>query len=89
MAQRVDGPWLKVGKLIELFVAMGCELHNLPGDIMGPDGTYKVRFLLNPITRTFVSLSDLDNDEMLPPSEIAYWERRLKMSIPKGGTNVN
>ncbi len=84
MAQRVDGPWLTVGKLIELFTAMGCVLGKLPGEIHGPNGSWEVRYLYYEETDSFVSLSDLADDDILPPSEIENWERRLGLTIPKG-----
>lgn len=84
MAQRVDGPWLPVGKLIELFTAMGCTLGELPGLPHDPDPR-RVRYLYSPETDDFVSLSDLSDDDVLPPSQIENWERRLGVAIPKGG----
>lgn len=85
-AQRVGGPWLTVAKLIELFTAMGCEVHFLEGHIVGDDGEQrKVRFLYNPETEGFASLSDIDDTDHIPPAEVEGWERRLGLSIPKGG----
>lgn len=84
-AQRAGGPWFTVGKLIELFTAMGCELGELPNPISGPDGDYRVRYLYNPETDSFISLSDLHDDDRLPPSEVDAWERRLGLVVPKGG----
>jgi hypothetical protein len=80
-AQRVGGPWLSVGKLIELFTAMGCVLNELPEHLLEPGA--RVRYLYSPTADDFVSLSDLADDEILPPSEIENWERRLGISIPK------
>lgn len=63
---------------------MGCELHTLQQPIVAPDGTqHEVRFLYNPDTEGFVSLRDLEDDDILPPSEVENWERRLEMTIPK------
>ena len=45
--------------------------------------TYEVRFLYNPETEGFVSLRDLEDNDILPPSEVENWERRLEMTIPK------
>ena len=84
MAQRVGEPWLTVGKLIELFTAMGCTLGEVPGGLQGPAGWRPLRYLHSPVTDDFVSLSDLEDGERLPPSEVANWERRLGISIPKG-----
>ncbi len=63
---------------------MGCELHIMPNKLTDPDGKeHEVRFLYNPETEGFVSLRGLDNDDILPPSEVENWERRLEMEIPK------
>ena len=84
MARRIGGPWLKVGKVIELFVAMGCTLGEVPGLMHGPHGSWRVRYLYNPDKDDFVPLSDLADDEYLSPTELANWERRLGVVIPKG-----
>jgi hypothetical protein len=84
VAQRVGGPWHTVKKLIELFVSMGCELGELPGRIEDDQGTRRIRFLYSPESDDFVSLSDLDDDERIPPTEVENWERRLGITIPKG-----
>lgn len=84
MAFRVNGSWYRVGELIALFTAMGCELHELNRQVDNADFGRLVRFLYNPENECFVSLSDLADDELLPPSEVENWERRLDISIPKG-----
>ena len=82
MAHPFGSNWPTVGKLIELFTAMGCELGELPGEIEGPEGPYRVRFLYSPATDDFVSLSNYEDDERIPPSELASWQRRLGTEIP-------
>ncbi len=69
--------------MIELFTAMGCELHKLENRIHHPEGDYEVRFLYSAESDDFVSLSDLSDDEHIPPSEVDNWERRLGVTIPK------
>jgi hypothetical protein len=82
--------WPNLKQLIDLFVAMGCELGDLPGTLSEPDGTtHKIRFLYSPTTDDFVSLSDYEDDEYIPPSEVANWERRLGMEIPKTSRDWN
>ena len=63
---------------------MGCTLGELPGQLHDPEGSWRVRYLYSPETDDFVSLSDLEDDEALPPSEVENWERRLGVQIPKG-----
>jgi hypothetical protein len=87
MAQRAGGPWLQVGKVIELFVAMGCTIGEVPAQVHGPEGSWRVRYLYSPETDDFVPISDLADDEYLSPSELANWERRLGIVIPKGRDN--
>jgi hypothetical protein len=75
--------WRKVSDLIEFFVLMGCVLNELPGHLEGPDGAHPIRYLYSPLTNDFVSLLNYLNDESVPPSEVANWERRLGYNLPK------
>ncbi len=84
MAAPFGNSWPTVQRLIELFTAMGCEVRTLTGTLAGPDGAHNVRYLYNPESGGFVSLSDLADDERLPPSEIDNWERRLGLEVPRG-----
>lgn len=63
---------------------MGCVVAKLPGHLETPEGLLGVRYLYSPLTDDFVSLSDLDNDDIVPPSVLEGWERRLGIEIPKG-----
>jgi hypothetical protein len=84
VAQRRGHFW-KVGDAISVFLQMGCELRQLPGEIETPDGErMTVRFLFNAQTGGFVELIDLSDDDSVSLEEIEYWERRLSMDIPKG-----
>jgi hypothetical protein len=77
------GKWRKVQDLIEFFVLNGCELRELPGHIESSDGEkHRVRFLYNPDTDDFVSLTDLELDELIPESIYRNWERRLGFKLP-------
>jgi hypothetical protein len=77
------GKWRKVQNLIEFFVLNGCVLNELPSHLEGPDGAYPVRYLFNPETDEFVSLSNLDNDDIIPESIFKNWERRLGIKLPE------
>jgi hypothetical protein len=61
---------------------MGCVLNELPGHLEGPNGAHPIRYLYSPLTNDFVSLLNYDNDELIPPSVIANWERRLGYKLP-------
>lgn len=74
--------WPTLRELIDLFVAMGCVLGELPRDLREP-GSDPVRYLYSSVTDDFVSLLDYQDDERVPPSEVANWERRLGIDIPK------
>lgn len=67
---------------------MGCVLNELPGHLEGPDGAHPIRYLYSPLTDDFVSLLNYENDELIPPSEITNWERRLGYVLPTHG-NTN
>ena len=75
---------MKVGQAVELFIAMGCVLNQLPGHLEGPDGAHPVRYLYSPGADDFVSLLNYENDEWIPPTELDNWERRLGMKVPRG-----
>lgn len=79
--------WLTIGKAIELFTAMGCVLNELPEHLEGPDGKHPVRYLYSSETNDFVSLLNYEDGELIPPSELDNWERRLGMTVPRGNLN--
>ena len=41
------------------------------------------RYLYNPDNGAVVAILDLGDDEFVSSGEVAYWERRLGVSIPK------
>ena len=82
------GPgWRNVGELIRLFTAMGCEVRTIPEPVTTPDGPRTIRFVYNPANEGFIPITDLEDGEFLPPSEVAHWERRLGLNIPRGNAN--
>jgi hypothetical protein len=83
VAQSVGGVFPTVAKLIELFTAMGCELHTLNRALEGPQGETDIRFLYNPDTDQFASLSGLDDDDRVPWSLVESWERNLGVEVPR------
>lgn len=85
MAQRSPPPQgPSLGRLIELFVSMGCTLGELPHEITGPDGaSWRVRYLYSPETNQFQSLGDLADDEIVSAREVEQWELVLGIEIPK------
>ncbi len=66
---------------------MGCELKfTTMTQVMGRDGTRvgPVRYLFNPATGGVMPIDDdIEDDEALSASEIASWERRLGLEIPR------
>lgn len=60
----------------------GCVLDTLPGHLEGPDGNHPVKYLYNPETDDFASLSNLDLDDYVPPSTYENWARRLGIPFP-------
>lgn len=83
MAHPFGPRWPTLEELIKLFVMMGCVQHELPGHLEGPDGKHPIRYLYSPDTDDFVSLLNYEEDDHIPPSEVANWERRLGIKIPK------
>lgn len=64
---------------------MGCMLNELPGHLEGPDGAHPIRYLYSPLTDDFVSLLNYESDELVPPSDIEGWERRLRYDSASAG----
>lgn len=77
------GTFRVVGQLIEFFVLNGCVLEVLAGHLEGPDGAHPVRYLYSPKTDDFVSLNNLDNSDLIPPTIYENWERRLGFALPR------
>lgn len=75
---------MKVGRAIELFVAMGCELHALRPHVRDLDEETVVRFLYNPETSRFASLAELEDDDRVSDAQLSYWELDLGVTIPRG-----
>lgn len=64
---------------------MGCEERRTnQARIEAEDGqsVEGVRYLFNPETGGFVPISDLEDDESIPWSEVETWERRLGLKVP-------
>ena len=83
MSKTVSGGWLTVRQVIDLFVAMGCEPQEFPGEDVTPLIDWTVYYLYSPINECFVSLVGFDPDDMIAPSTIEAWERALGVPIPR------
>ncbi|HXQ12156.1 MAG TPA: hypothetical protein VN805_14265 [Caulobacteraceae bacterium] len=73
-------------QIIDLFVAMGCEPQEFPGQDVSPLTTWEVYYLRaedNP--DCFVDLTGYDKDEPIAPSVLETWERTLGVQIPRPG----
>lgn len=46
-----------------------------------------VEYLYSYQTDAFVTLSGLSNDDLIPPSLVAQWERTLGFELPHGPAN--
>jgi hypothetical protein len=66
-----------LGEVIEKARQLGCVVRELTGEIVGPDGPFKVRYLFNPRTQGFVILSDMPDGEPVLPTTVGHIERRL------------
>jgi hypothetical protein len=73
-----------VRSVLSLFIQMGCELRTAEESAVSPDGdVLNIRYLVNPDSGAFVAIVDLGDDEFVSAGEVAYWERRLGVTIPK------
>ena len=63
---------------------MGCDLNVAEAEISDGEGSvFGVSYLLNPESGAVVALVDLGKDEYVSAFEVASWERRLDIVIPK------
>ena len=77
-------PFWKVRSVIALFIQMGCELREADQEVVSDDGdVLNYRYLVNPDTNAFVAIVDLGDDEFVSAVDVAFWERRLGVTIPK------
>lgn len=75
------GRKIKVADVISQAKAQGCELRVSRGQLVTPDGTYRIRFLFNPATRGRFDITDYNDDEFMLESEISACERRLDIRL--------
>lgn len=84
MAPKRLTPFWKVRSVISLFIQMGCELREAEEEVVSGDGdVLNYRYLVNPDTGAFVAIVDLGDDEFVSAIDVAFWERRLGVTIPK------
>ncbi len=84
MAAQQASRFLRVGDVIAAFVAQGCIVLAIEAEIRDPDGDVtNLRELRRPETGDFVALIDLDDDDKVPDDEVAFWEDRLGLTIPR------
>jgi hypothetical protein len=63
---------------------MGCELRVAERDLVSDQGdVLNARYLFNPENSAFVPILDLGDEEFVSSGEVAFWERRLGVNIPK------
>ena len=75
-----------VGQVLARFVALGCEVRIAEPTVRLADGdNFSVRYLLRPATGDFVPLVDLADDDRVSEVELAFWERRLGLTIQRPG----
>lgn len=87
MAGRLN-PFWPVGAVLARFVALGCEVRVAEPTVRIADGdNFSVRYLLRPSTGAFVPLVDLADDDRVSEIELAFWERRLGLTISRPETH--
>ena len=73
----------KVKSVLSPFIQMGCELRNAEADVVSDQGdVLNARYRFNPDDGAFVPILDLRDDEFFSSGEVAFWERRLGITIP-------
>jgi hypothetical protein len=87
VAKQASQFW-RVGLVIEMFVKQGCELRVAEQAVQLEDGDcLNARYLLNPTSGAFVPLVDLTDEQQVSELEVAFWERRLGVAIPRKRDN--
>ena len=72
-------------EIISLFLQMGCEIREAESSVYLDDGdSFDFRYLVNTETRAFQPIVDLTDEDFISEGEVAAWERRLGIMIPKG-----
>jgi hypothetical protein len=78
------GTFYPVGNIVEAFVARGCQYNIAEPNIEDSDGdVFGVSYLVNPKTGGFQPLVDLDEKHSISDWELAAWERRLGIKLPR------
>ena len=79
------GQWRNVKWLIDYFVGCGCTFGELPSVVDTPYGLRRIRYLVDPTGKQFVTITDLADDESIPESIYSNWEAILGIQVPKNG----
>ena len=78
------GSFYRVGDIIDGFVKRGCRYQVAEDFLVGPDGdTTGVGYLVNPQTNDVQPVQDLGLDHGISERELAQWERRLAIKLPR------
>ena len=73
-----------VGDIIDAFVSKGCRYVIAEQPIEDPDGdVFSFGYLVNPLTGAFQPVVDLDAKDFISEHELAGWERRLGIRLPR------
>lgn len=84
MAAKRATKFYLVREVISLFLQMGCELREAEATIHEDGDSFNFRYLIDPETKAFVPVVDLDDSDFISEGEVELWERRLGINIPKG-----
>jgi hypothetical protein len=78
-----DEPWMTLRRIIDLFVAMGCDPREYPGQEVEAFADWQVYYLYSPLNDCFVDLTGFDLDDHVAPTVVETWERALGVTIPR------
>jgi hypothetical protein len=76
--------WRTLVEVISLFVGMGCEPQEFPGEDVLPHADWQVHYLFNPVNGAIAVLPDIGSDDEVAPSVLAALERTLGVEVPWG-----
>ena len=79
----IDEPRMPLRQVVDLFIAMGCEPQEFPGQDVFAGADWQIYYLYSPMNDCLVDLTGLDMDDLIASSTIETWERALGVSIPR------
>ena len=73
--------WPTLREVLERCQQCGCIKRQLTGEIVTDEGAFKIYALENKANGAFITIDDIEDNELVPPSFRAGLERRLGITL--------